>query len=131
MMNEVLISSKFKRLKKTTIGSYTNALMAAVLTVNLFLDFLSELLDVLPKEECDLYMKFENSSKQLFNDRFSSYEHYPKKLVLIETMIIKSMRQYLEQNEATYTERKLKVIRFMDQFTITKRELFELVAIKE
>mgnify|MGYP003438564778 FL=1 len=46
-------------------------------------------------------------------------------------MIIKSMRQYLEQNEATYTERKLKVIRFMDQFTITKRELFELVAIKE
>lgn len=132
MLNEVLISSKFKRLKKTTIGSYTNSLMAAVLTVNLFMDILSELLSSIPKEESDFYMKFENSSKQLFNDRFATYEHYPKKLVLIETMIIKSMRGYLEQYEATYTERKLNVIRFMDQFTITKRELFELpVVIKE
>ena len=76
-------------------------------------------------------MKFENSSKQLFNDRFYEYEHYPKKLVQIETIIIKNLRQYLEENAAIYNDFKQKVIRFMDQFSIIKRELYEPISLKK
>ncbi|MGN7477281.1 serine protease [Solibacillus silvestris] len=125
MLNEVIISQKFKRLKKSTIGSYTNALMASVLTVNLFLDSLLEALRTLPKEQYSLYMKFESSSKQLFNDRFSAYEHYPKKLVQIETAILKSLRQYIWQNDKLFDQRKLKVVRLIDEITIIERELFK------
>lgn len=129
ILNEVLISSKFKRLKNSTIGSFTNALMASVLTVNLFLDYLRVVLETLPKEQYNLYMKFENSSKQLFNDRFFEYEHYPKKLVQIETAIIKGLRRHLEENTANYSDCKRKVIRFMDQFTIIKRELYDPLSV--
>lgn len=129
ILNEVLISSKFKRLKNSTIGSFTNALMASVLTVNLFLDYLRVVLETLPKEQYDLYMKFENSSKQLFNDRFFEYEHYPKKLVQIETAIIKGLRRHLEENTANYSDCKRKAIRFMDQFTIIKRELYDPLSV--
>lgn len=131
ILNEILISAKFKRVKKATIGSFTNALMASVLTVNLFLDYLREVLETLPKEQYDLYLKFENSSKQLFNDRFYEYEHYPKKLVQIETAIIKSLRQHLEDNAAKYNDCERKVIRFMDQFSIIKRELYEPLSVKK
>lgn len=130
ILNEVLISTKFKRLKKATVGSFTKALMASVMTVNLFLDYLREVLETLPKEQYDLYMKFENSSKQLFNGRFYEYEHYPKKLVQIETTIIKSLRDYLADNETKYADSKQKVIRFMDQFSIIKRELYEPLSLK-
>lgn len=131
ILNEVLISPKFKRLKKATVGSFTNALMAAVMTVNLFLDYLREVHETLPKEQYDLYMKFENSSKQLFHDRFYQYEHYPKKLVQIETTIIKSLRDYLADNETKYADSQQKVIRFMDQFSIIKRELYEPLSLKK
>lgn len=131
ILNEILVSSKLKRLKKTTVGSYTNALMASVMTVNLFLDLLRDVLESLSKEQYDLYMKFENSSKQLFNDRFYEYEHYPKKLVQIETIIIKDLRQYLEENAAIYNDFKQKVIRFMDQFSIIKRELYEPLSLEK
>ncbi|MER2030378.1 MAG: serine protease [Solibacillus sp.] len=131
ILNEALISSKFKRLKNATVGSYTKALMASVMTVNLFLDYLREVLETLPKDQYDLYLKFENSSKQLFNDRFYEYEHYPKKLVQIETTIIKSLRDYLGDNETKYADCKNKVIRFMDQFTIIKRELYEPLSLKK
>lgn len=131
ILNEALISSKFKRLKNATVGSYTKALMASVMTVNLFLDYLREVLETIPKDQYDLYMKFENSSKQLFNDRFYEYEHYPKKLVQIETTIIKSLRDYLGHKEMKYADCKNKVIRFMDQFTIIKRELYEPISLKK
>ena len=131
ILNEVLISSKFKRLKKATVGSFTKALMASVMTVNLFLDTLREVLETLTKEQYDLYMKFENSSKQLFNDRFYEYEHYPKKLVQIETAIIKRLRQYLEDNTELYNDSKQNVVRFMDQFSIIKQELYEPLTLKK
>lgn len=131
ILNEVLISSKFKRLKKATVGSCTNALMASVMTVNLFLDYFREVFKTIPKEQYDLYMKFENSSKQLFHDRFYKYEHYPKKLVQIETTIIKSLRDFLTANETKYEEAQHTVIRFMDQFSIIKRELYEPLSLKK
>lgn len=124
ILNEVLISSKFKRLKNATVGSFMNALMASVMTINLYLDYLRDVLGTLPKDHYDLYMKFENSSKQLYNDRFYEYEHYPKKLVQVETTIVKSLRTYLAENETKYIDYKNKVIRFMDQFSIIKRELY-------
>lgn len=130
ILNEVLINSKFKRLKNATVGSFTNALMASVMTINLFLDYLRDVLGTLPKDQYDLYMKFENSSKQLYNDRFYEYEHYPKKLVQIETTIVKSLRTYLAENETKYIDNKHKVIRFMDQFSIIKRELYEPLSLK-
>ncbi|MEK4386158.1 serine protease [Solibacillus sp. FSL W7-1464] len=131
ILNEVLISPKLKRLKKVTVGSFTNALMASVMTINLYLDYLREVLGMLPEDQYDLYMKFENSSKQLFNDRFYEYEHYPRKLVQIETIIIKRLRQHLEDNPVKYNDCQQKVIRFMDQYSIIKRELYEPLSLKK
>ena len=49
----------------------------------------------------------------------------------IETIIIKNLRQYLEENAAIYNDFKQKVIRFMDQFSIIERELYEPLSLEK
>lgn len=124
ILENVLKSTKFESLKKNSTGSITNSLMAAALTVNIFLDFLRDIFENMPDSDVKFFSKFSNHSKLLFNEQFQQYQDYPIKLVLIETFILKELRGQLHANIAIYEQDILKALQFMDQYNLNEKELF-------
>lgn len=126
LLESVLKDSRFKRIKKSTIDSNARSMMAAAVTMNIFLDCLREIAHKIDVKEMEFVLKFMENTRELYHPRFESYENYPKRLVQLETKLIQMVQEYMQEHEALLAQRKQDAVQFIDQITIIERELFDL-----
>ena len=125
VVDKVLNTPKFQRIKMHTVGSYTKSLIAAALTVNIFCDINRKILVDISKEELALILKYSNSTRIIFESVLQKLNTYPKQLVHIETKMLQLMRQYINEHEEEFAEKIIEVVKFMDQYALDEKDIFE------
>lgn len=124
MLDIVMKNQKLQRLKMMTKGNSVQSLIAAAATTNIFLDGLREVFQQLTKEEVDFFSKYANNIEELYDQRFINNDGYPKRLVLLETFILKQLGQWIYDNNELFMDSIQQAIRMMDEISIIERELF-------
>lgn len=125
VVDKVMSTSRFERIKMHTVGCYTKSLIAAAFTVNLFLDINRKILTQIPKDDLSLMLKYSTGSKMLFKAKFQEFDSYPRKLVKVETDILQLMRQYILDHEKEFEDGILQAVQFMDQYALNEKDIFE------
>lgn len=125
VIERVRAISKFERIKMHTKGSYSKALIASALTINLFIDINRVVLKTISEQDLLFFLKYTTSFKELFNEHFEQYEGYPRKLVKIQTEILQQMRQYFNNHEKKIEGKIIEIIQFMDQYALDEKDIFE------
>lgn len=124
MLDTVMKNPKLRRLKAITVENPIQSLIAAAATTNLFLDGLRDVFQEIEKDDLTFFSKYANNSMPLYDPRFLQSEGYPKRLVQLETNILKELRSWIQQNHDLFAENVQQLIRMLDEISIIERELF-------
>ncbi|WP_274310038.1 serine protease [Solibacillus daqui] len=124
MLDTAMKNQKLHRMKAITVGNPVQSLIAAAATTNLFLDGLRDVLREIPKDDLVFFSKYSNNSMLLYDPRFLLKEGYPKRLVQLETTILKELRNWIQVNNDLFSEKVQQIIRMLDEISIIERELF-------
>lgn len=124
MLDTVLKNAKLQRMRAVTVGNPIQSLIAAAATTNLFLDGLRDVYRGLAKEDLVFFSKYANNSLPLHDPRFLQSEGYPKRLVQLETTILKALRSWIQQNQELFAENVQKLVRMLDEISIIEKELY-------
>lgn len=116
----------FQRIKMSTKGAIEKALLAAILSINIVIDRLDELLNDYEQDERELLTRYLGQNDNLFKEEYTVIEAYPKKMVLLETRIAKELIEKLQQLETSVLQQ---VKSFIDRYVLIEEELFAGLAV--
>ena len=114
-----------QRVKRSVEGSQMKSIMAAALIVNIFCDFLREILALMDEESQLIWQKITELPVELFNARWQEVENYPKKYVMVQTAIIHAIRKKFEDNTRFVEEQLQEAVHFVSEYNYFERKLFE------
>ena len=128
LLDNTMKNPNFDRVKRGTVGSTIRALIAAASTMNLYLDHLRTILPNLPQADFDFYEKFSMNKRILFDQRFMEYEHYPKRLIQIDTIIMKELRELTNTQCPQFNQKIEEMKKLIAQMALVERDFFDTAA---
>ncbi len=114
-----------QRLKKSTVGLAAQSMLAAIKSMNLFIDILDifyESLDQEMQHTLNSIISFDIS--KLFDQQFNLIEEYPSKFVGLQAAAIKAIRLFIVNHEEHYTESLMDISKSVRNYHLQYKQFF-------